>query len=88
MGNLVRRSNVTLDPIIEDEHSSLDRGAPRDEPFVHLNHLIRPRGTHLNGRRLYETIAPWETGPKVAAQSDLAADFTGTEVAASRGTSR
>ena len=88
MGKLVHLSNVTLDPNIEDEHGSLDRGAPSDELFVHLNRLIRPLGTHLNGRRLYETIAPWEPGPKVAAQSNLTADFTGIETAASRGTSR
>ena len=35
-----------------------------------------------------ETIAPRETGPKLAAQSDLTAEFTGIETAASRGTSR
>jgi hypothetical protein len=88
MGKLVHLSNATLDPIIENEHGSLDRGAPSDELFVHLNNLIRPLGTHLNDRRLYETIAPRETGPKLAAQSDLTAEFTGIETAASRGTSR
>lgn len=57
MGKLVHVPNVTLDLFIEDEHGSLDWGAPSDELFVHLTNLIRPLGTHLYGRRLYE-IAP------------------------------
>ena len=36
---------------------------------------MRPVGTYLYGRRLYETMAPWETEPALAAQSELRADF-------------
>ena len=36
---------------------------------------MRPVGTYLYGRRLYETMAPWETDPTLAAQSELRADF-------------
>jgi dihydrofolate reductase len=32
-------------------------------------------GTYLYGRRLYETMAPWETEPALAARSELMADF-------------
>lgn len=32
-------------------------------------------GTHLLGRRLYETMAVWETDPSLAAGSAIAADF-------------
>ena len=88
MGKLVHVPNVTLDLFIEDEHGSLDWGAPSDELFVHLTNLIRPLGTHLYVRRLYETMAPWETGPELAVQSDLTAEFAGIWAAASRGTSR
>jgi hypothetical protein len=88
MGKLVHLPNATLDVIIEDEHGSLDWGAPSDELFVHLTNLIRPRGTHLYGRRLYETMASGETGPELTVQSDLTAEFAGIWAAGSRGTSR
>jgi hypothetical protein len=90
MGKLVHVPNVTLDLFIEDEHGSLDSGAPSDELFVHPTNLIRPRGTHLYDRRVYETTAPSETSPEPehAVQSDLTAEFAGISAAASRGTSR
>jgi hypothetical protein len=88
MGKLLHVPNVTLDRYIEDEHGSLDWWAPSDELFVHLTNLIRPLGTHLYGRRLHETMAPWETGPEFAVQSDLIAEFAGICATASRGTSR
>ena len=88
MGKLVYLTNVSLDPLIEDEHGSLDWRAPSDELFVHPTNLVRPLGTHLYCRRLHETMAPWETSPELAAQSDLTAEFAGFWAAASRGTSR
>ena len=87
MGKLVYLTNVSLDLLIEDEHGSLDWRAPSDELFVHPTNLIRPLGTHLY-RRLYETMARWETSPELAAQSELAAEFAGIWAAASRGASR
>jgi dihydrofolate reductase len=84
VGKLVHVVNLTLDGFIEDEHGSLDWGAPTDELFVHLTNLIRPLETHLYGRRLYETMAPWETGPELAAQSDLTAEFAGIWQAAEK----
>ena len=36
---------------------------------------MRPVGTYLYGRRLYESMAVWETEPALAAQSELMADF-------------
>lgn len=32
-------------------------------------------GTYLYGRRMYETLAVWETEPSLAAQSDRAAEY-------------
>ena len=88
MGKLVYLTNVSLDLLIEDEHGSLDRRAPSDELFVHPTNLIRPLGPHLYGWQLYEPMAPWETAPELAAQSDLTAESACTWAAASRGTSR
>ena len=88
MVKLVYLTNVSLDLLIEDEHGSLNWGTPSDELFVHPTNLIRPLGTHLYGRRLDKTMAPWQTSPELAAQSDLTAEFAGIRAAATRETSR
>jgi dihydrofolate reductase len=75
MAKLIYVSNVSLDGYIEDEHGSFDWTAPNDELFAFVTDLVRPVGTYLYGRRLYETMAPWETDPALAAQSELMADF-------------
>lgn len=71
-------TNVSLDGCIEDEHGDFDWSEPDDELFAFITDLIRPVTTHLYGRRLYETMAVWETDPALAAQSDLFADFAET----------
>ena len=75
MAKLIYVSNVSLDGSIEDEHGSFDWTAPSDEVFAFITDLVRPLGTLLYGRRLYETMAVWETDPALAAQSELMADF-------------
>ena len=75
MAKLIYISNVSLDGFIEDEHGSFDWTPPSNEAFAFITDLVRPIGTHLYGRRLYETMAVWETDPALAAQSELMADF-------------
>jgi dihydrofolate reductase len=45
---------------------------------------VRPAGTYIYGRRLYEAMAGWETQPALAAQSDLMADFANVWQAADK----
>jgi dihydrofolate reductase len=40
-----------------------------------INDLERSAGTHLYGRRMYETLMVWETDPNLAADSPLMRDF-------------
>jgi dihydrofolate reductase len=40
-----------------------------------INDLERPVGTYLYGRRMYETMAVWETDATLAARSELMRDF-------------
>jgi hypothetical protein len=40
-----------------------------------INDLQRSVGTYLYGRRMYETMAGWETDATLAAQSPLMRDF-------------
>jgi dihydrofolate reductase len=75
MAKLIYVSNVSLDGFIEDEHGGFEWTPPDDEQFAFITDLIRPVGTYLYGRRLYETMAVWETEPALAAQSELRADF-------------
>ena len=46
-----------------------------DDVFVFITGIMRSAGTYLYGRRMYETMAVWETDPALAARSDLAADY-------------
>lgn len=45
---------------------------------------MRSVGTHLYGRRLYDTMAVWETDPALAAQSELMGDFANVWQAADK----
>ncbi len=75
MAKLIYVANVSLDGYIEDAQGSLDWTEPSDEVFTFITDLVRPVGTYLYGRRMYETMAVWETQPALAAQSELMADF-------------
>jgi dihydrofolate reductase len=75
VAKLIYVSNVSLDGYIEDQHGSFNWSAPDDELFTFITDLVRPVGTYLYGRRLYDTMAVWETDPALAAQSELMADF-------------
>jgi dihydrofolate reductase len=59
MSNLIYITNTSLDGYIEDETGAFDWVNP--EPvFEFITELLRPIGTHLYGRRLYETMAYWD----------------------------
>jgi dihydrofolate reductase len=75
MSNLIYIANVSLDGYIEDSHGKLDWNTPSDEVFAFITDLVRSSGTYLYGRRMYETMAVWETDPALAAQSELRSDF-------------
>jgi dihydrofolate reductase len=75
VAKLLYVSNVSLDGYIEDEHGRFDWTAPDDEVFAFITDLARSVGTHLYGRRMYETMAVWETDPVLRAQSELMGDF-------------
>jgi len=75
MARLIYATNVSLDGYIEDERGAYDFGPLDDDLSASYTDLVRSVGTFLYGRRLYETMAVWETNPALAAQSDLTADF-------------
>ncbi len=76
MAPLIYATNVSLDGYIEDARGAFDWAPPDDDVFAATTALLRSVGTFLYGRRLYETMAVWETDPALAEQSDLAAEFS------------
>jgi len=84
MAKLIYVANVSLDGYIEDADGRFEWTEPIDEVFTFITKLVRPVGTYLYGRRMYETMAVWETQPALAAQSELMADFANVWQAADK----
>jgi len=61
MANLIYSAIASLDGYVEDEHGNFDWLAPDEEVHAFANDLERTIGTHLYGRRMYETMVYWET---------------------------
>lgn len=60
MPKLLYITNTSLDGFIEDQTGAFDWADPAGTFAVILN-MLRSVGTHLYGRRLYETMAYWES---------------------------
>jgi dihydrofolate reductase len=75
MVKLIYSAITSLDGYVADERGSFDWAAPDEQVHAFVNDLMRPVGTHLYGRRLYEVMAGWETDPTLAEQSPVMRDF-------------
>ncbi|MEQ4206313.1 dihydrofolate reductase family protein [Actinopolymorpha sp. B17G11] len=75
MAKLIYTSIMSLDGYIEDEDGRFDWSMPDEEVHAFINEHEGPLGTYLYGRRMYETMAGWETDPTLAEQSPLMRDF-------------
>lgn len=77
MAKLIYAAIASLDGYIEDEEGRFDWATPDDEVFAFVNDLERPIGTHLYGRRMYETMVFWETVSTEADERGVFWDFAG-----------
>jgi dihydrofolate reductase len=59
MAKLIYITNTSLDGYVEDETGAFDWINP-DQVHEFITELLRPIGTYLYGRRLYETMAYWD----------------------------
>jgi dihydrofolate reductase len=75
VGRLIYVTNGSLDGYIEDANGSFDWSEPDDEVHRYYNEMMLGVGTQLLGRRMYETMAVWETDPAFAAESEVQAEF-------------
>ena len=61
MAKLIYSMLHSLDGYSADEKGNFDWAEPDEEVHRFVNDLERPVGTHLYGRKMYETMVFWET---------------------------
>ena len=75
MAKLIYSVIASLDGYVEDEQGRFEWAAPSDEVLAFINELERPIGVYLYGRRMYETMVPWETAGSGSDQPPAMRDF-------------
>jgi dihydrofolate reductase len=61
MARLIYSAIMSLDGYIADADGNFGWAAPDEETHQFFNDMTRDVGTHLYGRRMYETMVYWET---------------------------
>jgi dihydrofolate reductase len=84
VAKLIYASNMSVDGWTEDDRGAFDWAPPDDDVFVFITELMRSAGTYLYGRRMYETLAVWETDPTLANRTDLTAGYASAWKAADK----
>ena len=62
---LIYSMNVSVDGFIADREGAFGWTIPSEERFGFHISQVRELGAYLLGRRLYETMLPWETDPSM-----------------------
>ncbi|HWC47923.1 MAG TPA: dihydrofolate reductase family protein [Solirubrobacterales bacterium] len=75
MAKLIYSAIASLDGYVEDEQGNFDWAMPDEEVHAFVNDLERPIGTHLYGRRMYETMKTWETDKILEGQPQVMHDY-------------
>jgi dihydrofolate reductase len=66
MAMLIYSAIASLDGYVADAEGRFDWAEPDEEVHGFINDLERSVGTYLYGRRMYETMAGWETDVSLA----------------------
>ncbi|MFW6076088.1 MAG: dihydrofolate reductase family protein [Chloroflexota bacterium] len=77
MARLIYTALMSLDGFIADEDGQFDWAMPDDDVHHFINNLMRPIGTYLYGRKLYEVMVAWETMDSDPDQPRAILDFAG-----------
>ena len=75
LAKLIYTTITSLDGYVADEDGKFDWAEPDEEVHTFINDLERPVGTHLYGRRMYETMVFWESPPDLAERPPFVRDF-------------
>ena len=75
MAKLIYSVIASMDGYVADEHGNFDWATPDAEVHSFANDLERSVGTHLYGRRMYETMVFWETAHTIPDQPAPMIDF-------------
>lgn len=84
MAKLIYATPTSLDGYIADETGSPDWAAPDEEGFAFINDLLRSIGLYLYGRKMYETMAIWETPHLIPGLTSAMLNFARTWQAADK----
>jgi dihydrofolate reductase len=75
IARLIYDTICSLDGYVADEQGGFDWARPDEQLHAFVNDVLRPIGTHLYGRRLYETMVGWETMPTGPDQPAVSNEF-------------
>lgn len=75
MTKLIYSINTSLDGYFIDADGSFAWGEPSEEVHQFFNDLVRPIGTHLYGRRMYEVMSYWESVTEADDEPAVMLDF-------------
>ncbi|MGA2614487.1 MAG: dihydrofolate reductase family protein [Spirochaetia bacterium] len=75
MRNVTYLMNVSLDGFVEGPDGKFGWSQPDEEVHRFHNQIARDLGAFLYGRRMYETMAGWETADQDPSLPDYAAEF-------------
>ena len=77
MGRLIYSAIASADGYVEDSKGRIEWAAPDEEVHRFVNDLERTAGTHLYGRRMYETMRYWEDADTLPGQRDVSREYAG-----------
>ncbi len=75
MAKLIYFTPMSLDGFIAGETDNLDWSVPDEEVSAFINDRLRPVGTYLYGRKIYETMKVWETPEVIPGLTPPMMDF-------------
>jgi dihydrofolate reductase len=75
VAKLIYTAISSLDGYVEGPQGNFGWAAPDEEVHAFVNDVERPIGTYLYGRRMYETMASWETMGTGSDDAAVARDF-------------
>ena len=73
MAKLIYATPTSLDGYIADEN--YEWSAPDEEGLAFISDVLRPIGTYLYGRKMYGTMAIWQTPDLIPGRTPAALDF-------------